>query len=210
MMTGAMGRIRRGGGVRVIARWGVVALLAALLSPPAMAQEDRTFGTTALVPAMEEMALVDLLSSETPVPEATMQLAADRLELLQTEGASLPTQNELIVLQYGAQNRAVIEQAGTGNLAIMYQDGVRITQSLNQQGDNNLFGSWIIGNDNTLDLVQMGNRNVYLFQFEGSGYDPGHTIEQIGDDNEVIQMGTGTPFSVEQYGSGMSMIITHQ
>lgn len=136
------------------------------------------------------------------------------------------TQNEASISQIeGTGNDAVVEQtggtpgggtmAGQNNLAVIVQNGSMNETALRQWGDDNIAGIRLIGNQNRITLTQDGSGNQYLMDFTGSalgsmGRSETHRVRQIGNNNRLIQVGTGSmPFNVRQRGNGMRMRIQH-
>ncbi|HYE95702.1 MAG TPA: hypothetical protein VD962_05800 [Rubricoccaceae bacterium] len=123
--------------------------------------------------------------------------------------AQSTTGNFALAEQQGDDNVATIEQVGARNIAVLVQQGSANVSDVLQQGTENLYGSWLTGDANQTEVVQLGVGNVYLLDFAGSGL-AGHRVVQEGVGNEAVQLGlTETPFSIEQHGNGMTLVIRH-
>lgn len=113
-----------------------------------------------------------------------------------------------IINQDGESNAADVVQIGLSNLAVLHQQGNLNITLLEQLGDHNLFGAWLTGDGNYLDVRQEGNDNIYLLDFIGDNLN--HSVVQQGDGIHATQIGSGSqPFSIEQTGSGMNIRIEH-
>jgi hypothetical protein len=112
------------------------------------------------------------------------------------------------IAQQHVGNQAMLEQFGTAHLAVVEQQGVGNTTHLRQFGSDHLYGSWLRGDGNAVEVVQEGRSNHYLLEFEGDGLQ--HTALQAGVNLQAVQVGvTSVPFSIEQRGSDMSLLIRH-
>jgi hypothetical protein len=126
--------------------------------------------------------------------------------------------NEASITQRGEQagsdgdnNVATLVQNGANNLGVIVHLGNQNRTTLTQDGNRNVAGVRLQGTNNATDILQDGTGNEYRLDFEGTGLGMDgtpHTVEQIGDQNMLVQVGQGTtPFNVQQRGDGMRMII---
>lgn len=124
-------------------------------------------------------------------------------------GTPHPT-NTAIIDQVGNNNLASVNQTlGTSNLAVLKQAGNYITTLVNQVGSGNVYGSDLAGNNHYLNVSQIGMDNLYLLEYNSS-VNLNHTVQQIGNNLEAIQVGTvSKPFSITEQGVGMKILIQH-
>ena len=119
---------------------------------------------------------------------------------------------EVVVRQDGSGNIATVDQRNASNVAAILQRGNFNETRVRQRGRANAVGIVIDGNNNSLDVLQKGSRNRYLLGFRGDNLGrPGtRTVSQKGSNNLLVELGqTRMPFSVQQKGNGMRMMIRH-
>ena len=135
-----------------------------------------------------------------------------------------------------ALSAAALGAATTANVAAVSQTGTGNAVELTQRGAGNQFGLAVDGSGNVVELLQLGNDNVFLGDIVGSGNvlgadaagavsaqvgdgnrytlfldgvnDQAHTVRQLGDGNQALQVvGPGMqPASIEQSG-GATVVV---
>lgn len=198
-----------------IVRLPLALALSFLLGPGVFAQEDLRPSELQQVLAAEEQ--VGAFSAQDALGQlraGLLDLGPDERRLL--DGFSLADQGNLaIVRQDGTGHVADLSQDGTGNLAFVLQRGADVVASARQQGTGNVIGMQLDGAGLTLDgpgaqrgVTQIGTGNVYLLEYAGTGALA--PAVQVGDANQAVQIGNVRQvFGIQQYGSGLSMIIRH-
>ncbi len=190
---------------RLLQTLGVFALLASILFQPAAAQNAEVYvrQVSPADAALDRAEALDLIEG---------RLAPFGRSVLQAylEGDGLTDGHFALVAQDGGANRAVLNQTGWANLAVIEQYGDGLVTELRQAGRGNVYGAWLRGEDLSLNVAQEGNDNLYLLEVEGgTGYEA--TVLQRGDRNRAVQLGAGAvPFSIEQIGNDMQLIIHHE
>lgn len=116
--------------------------------------------------------------------------------------------NRALISQSGEGNEAEANQRGSSHVAVIYQDGNNNTTVVDQFGEGNVFGAFFEGDDNVLNATQRGTNNTYIRTFMQSGFED--AVTQTGNRNHLEIMGDAeVPFSIDQHGEGMRMIIEH-
>ncbi len=195
-------------------RWLLLTLTLILAARPAAAQDDAP-----QTPFSDEVYVTQIAQAVSPEARISTGEALDliyarlraerhRSALDAYQGGGADGRSVALVHQLGNHNAAAVDQAGASNLAMLYQRGSGNASLLEQAGAGNVFGSYLTGDGNRTDVQQRGTGNVYVLDFAGDGLR--HTARQLGSNNQAVQTGQGTvPFSIEQRGNGMQMVIRH-
>lgn len=118
--------------------------------------------------------------------------------------------NFAFVQQDGGANVADVAQIGLSNVAVMQQIGIGNLTLLEQLGNRNVFGAWLTGDNNRLSLRQQGDDNVYILDFVGDDQHLGHSVDQVGNNLQAVQIGAAAaPYSIQQRGNGMEIRVEH-
>lgn len=205
---------------------GLLAILLVVLGPPLAVAQD---GSQAGGNAQASEAVIDQVSPSEATPRLTAptnlpedQLLQTILGKLQSVGPDLSTLTgsspllqegqQAIIRQDGTGNAATVDQRNTSNLAIILQRGVLNETTVTQRGRSNAAGIVLDGSNNSLDVLQAGNGNRYLLGFQGDdlGRPGSRAVSQRGNNNLLVELGrTSMPFSIQQNGNGMRMMIRH-
>ena len=188
----------------------VLSLALALFQPSQVAAQGSSEAFMVQARGAVGASLSDLLPSNEAGAAAVLDALVPTLGLTAAPPLVAGTVNNAYLVQSGAGNTAdIIQRLGLGNVVVLLQTGNGNALTLLQEGSSNVYSAALTGDNNLLTADQIGDGNTYTLDFVGS--DLNHSVLQLGNENEAVQVGTSStrPADIVQQGDGLRVLVEH-